>query len=415
MAAFEKTGLSRFTPSRERMGHTAEAGRQGGCGIVDPHALRQDDCPPFNNHRDNLTKSETVTIAAIESGVPLLIAARNIIADFHLMVRRKMESQLMPWIDRARDSLVASFGNGVVKDIQAVRAAIVSSWADQRADHQAQAGKTPNVRTRKARSSSSPADRCDMKVMHQICVRAKFARRNTCELRHADGKLVMFLAIDRVSKFTHVEFHDCAGKAEGAAFLRNVVEVFPYKIHTELTDNGMAFADLPKNRTGASRRFLGPHIFDRVCIAHGIEHRLTKPYHPWTNGQAERMNRTIKDATVKVYHYDDLKGLKVHVLAFVTAYNFANTSRRCDGERPIRQFATPGQRTRQTSKLTRTISFRDRTPSCRPSFGQIPQAVSGRSIEKLRLCLGRPDCCCHRRHLTLAAATIAAKPGSLPS
>jgi transposase InsO family protein len=41
----------------------------------------------------------------------------------------------------------------------------------------------------------------------------------------------------------------------------------------------------------------GGHIFDRVCDQHGIEHRLTKPYHPWTNGQAERMNRTIRDAT----------------------------------------------------------------------------------------------------------------------
>lgn len=86
----------------------------------------------------------------------------------------------------------------------------------------------------------------------------------SCELRHADGKLVMFLAIDRVSKFTYVEFHDSAGKMEGAAFLRAMIEVFPYQIHTVLTDNGMAFADLPKNRQGPSRCFLGPHIFDRV-------------------------------------------------------------------------------------------------------------------------------------------------------
>jgi len=146
---------------------------------------------------------------------------------------------------------------------------------------------------------------------------------DSCELRHADGKLVMFLAIDRVSKFTYVEFHDHAGKMEGAAFLKNVVAAFPYKINKVLTDNGMAFADLPNNREGPSRRFLGPHIFDRVCTEHGIEHRLTKPYHPWTNGQAERMNRTVKDATVKAFHYDGAKGLKDHVLAFVTAYNFA--------------------------------------------------------------------------------------------
>ncbi|MEO8716429.1 MAG: integrase core domain-containing protein, partial [Acetobacteraceae bacterium] len=107
----------------------------------------------------------------------------------------------------------------------------------------------------------------------------------------------------------------------GAAFLKNVVAAFPYKINKVLTDNGMAFADLPSNREGPSRRFLGPHIFDRVCTEHGIEHRLTKPYHPWTNGQAERMNRTVKDATVKAFHYDGAKGL--NVLVFVTAYNFA--------------------------------------------------------------------------------------------
>ena len=105
-----------------------------------------------------------------------------------------------------------------------------------------------------------------------------------CELRLAEGKLHMFLAIDRVSKFTHVAFYDAATKMNGAAFLREVIAVFPYAIHTVLTDTGMAFADLPKNRTGPSRRWLGPHIFDRVCREHGIEHRLTKPYHPWTNG-----------------------------------------------------------------------------------------------------------------------------------
>ena len=143
------------------------------------------------------------------------------------------------------------------------------------------------------------------------------------ELRLTGGKLNMFLAIDRVSKFTYVEFRDDAGKMNGAEFLRGVVAAFPYAIHTVLTDNGMAFADLPKNRTGPTRRYLGAHIFDRVCNEHGIEHKLTKPYHPWTNGQAERMNRTVKEATIKAFHYPDFESLKAHVLAFVSAHNFA--------------------------------------------------------------------------------------------
>lgn len=98
---------------------------------------------------------------------------------------------------------------------------------------------------------------------------------------------------------------------------------FIYKIHAVMIDNGMAFADRPKTSTGPSRHFPGPHIFDRICIEHGIEHHLTDSYHPWTNGQSERMNRTIKDETVKVFHGEDVVSLKAHVLAFVTAHNFA--------------------------------------------------------------------------------------------
>src|SRR5215204_6428120 len=92
-----------------------------------------------------------------------------------------------------------------------------------------------------------------------------------CELRLADDKLHMFLAINRVSKFAYVEFHDRTKMLNGSAFLQSVIEAFPYRIHTVLTDNGMAFADLPKNRNGPTRRWLGAHIFDRVCREHGIE------------------------------------------------------------------------------------------------------------------------------------------------
>jgi transposase InsO family protein len=63
--------------------------------------------------------------------------------------------------------------------------------------------------------------------------------------------------------------------------------------------------------------------FDMICEANSIEHRLTKPNHPWTNGQVERMNRTIKDATVKRFHYNNHDQLKAHLADFMAAYNFA--------------------------------------------------------------------------------------------
>jgi transposase InsO family protein len=95
-----------------------------------------------------------------------------------------------------------------------------------------------------------------------------------------------------------------------------------------LTDNGIQFT----NRKGDA--FAMEHIFDRVCREHGIEHRLTKVKHPWTNGQVERMNRTIKDATVKRFHYDSHEQLRSHLQDFLDAYNFARRLKTLAGLTP---------------------------------------------------------------------------------
>ena len=107
----------------------------------------------------------------------------------------------------------------------------------------------------------------------------------------------------------------------------------PYKIHTVLTDNGIQFADLPKSRKGPTAMFRG-HPFARVCRANGIEQRLTKIGHPWTNGQVERMNRTIKEAAVHRYYYQSHEQLQEHLDTFLCAYNFAKRLKTLNGLTP---------------------------------------------------------------------------------
>ncbi|MFT8379356.1 MAG: IS481 family transposase [Gluconobacter japonicus] len=110
-----------------------------------------------------------------------------------------------------------------------------------------------------------------------------FFHIDIAEVQTAEGKLHLFVAIDRTSKFAVTQL---VGKA------------------------------------------------DRKTAWEFLEHRLTKPNHPWTNGQVERMNRTIKEATVKRFHYDSHEQLRTHLNDFMAAYNFGRRLKTLSGLTP---------------------------------------------------------------------------------
>jgi transposase InsO family protein len=162
--------------------------------------------------------------------------------------------------------------------------------------------------------------------------------------RFPDDWLYLFVAIDRTSKFAVTKLAETADRRTAWEFLQYVLEVVPYKIHTILTDRaigtplvretlarGIQFAEQTRNRNTIYSRQMR---FDMICQANGIEHRLAKPNHPWTNGQVERMNRTIKDATVKRYHYDSHDQLRKHLADFMAAYNFGRRLKTLSGLTP---------------------------------------------------------------------------------
>jgi len=165
---------------------------------------------------------------------------------------------------------------------------------------------------------------------------------DVAEVRTEQGKLHMFVAIDRTSKFAFVELHEQATTAISKAFLLRLTAAVPYKIHTVLTDNGIQFTTpgsggsavpLIKEAIAKGERFRA-HPFELACATNDIEHRTTKPKHPWTNGQVERMNRTLKDATVKRFYYENHDQLRQHLADFVAAYNFGRRLKTLKGLTP---------------------------------------------------------------------------------
>ena len=162
------------------------------------------------------------------------------------------------------------------------------------------------------------------------------------EVRTEQGKLSLFVAIDRTSKFAFVELHEKATRGIAGDFLRHLIGAVPYRVHTVLTDNGTHFTT-PGNTASAAPLIkeaiargdlFRAHAFELACAQNDIDHRLTKPRHPWTKGQVERMNRTIKDATVRRYHYESHDPLRQHLADFVMAYNFGRRLKTLKGLTP---------------------------------------------------------------------------------
>jgi transposase-like protein len=68
-----------------------------------------------------------------------------------------------------------------------------------------------------------------------------FFHIDIAEVRTEEGKLYLYVAIDRTSKFAFVELHEKATTAASREFLLRLIAAVPYKIHTVLTDNGIQF------------------------------------------------------------------------------------------------------------------------------------------------------------------------------
>ena len=123
---------------------------------------------------------------------------------------------------------------------------------------------------------------------------------------------------------------------DAADFLRRLIEAVPYKVHTVLTDNGTHFTDPAGNTRSAAPTSRPPsiaeqkpvraHAFEYACAQNDIDHRLTKPKHPWTTW-ASRKNESHDQGRHRqtLLLRNPRPRCATYLRDFVNAYNFARS------------------------------------------------------------------------------------------
>ncbi len=128
------------------------------------------------------------------------------------------------------------------------------------------------------------------------------------KLRTEDGEIrkrFLYVAIDRCSRFVHLDVYDAENAANAVTFLKTVRKAFPFRITHVLTDRGSCFT---------------ADDFERACAKIKVSRRMTRPYTPQAKGMVERFNGGIASEVLGINvagHAD----LEILLAGFNRAYN----------------------------------------------------------------------------------------------
>jgi transposase InsO family protein len=144
-------------------------------------------------------------------------------------------------------------------------------------------------------------------------------------------KRYCFVAIDRATRMVFLRVYANKSAQSAHDFLTKCVKFFPFPIYTILTDNGREFTSKYLHPNSKKYRY---HLFELACDLFGIEHRLTRPYTPSTNGMVERTNSRIKRATIYKTDYVSFEHLIEDLNDWMLLYNFIRPHRRLNRKTP---------------------------------------------------------------------------------
>jgi transposase InsO family protein len=126
------------------------------------------------------------------------------------------------------------------------------------------------------------------------------------EVQTAEGKLYLFVGIDRTSKFAVTQLVDKADRRTAWEFLEHLLKAVPYRIHTILTDNGTEFT---------------ANAILTWCKDYGIEWHYIAPGKPMQNGYVESFNGRMRDELLNETLFHGLDHARAVIREWAEDYN----------------------------------------------------------------------------------------------
>jgi len=132
------------------------------------------------------------------------------------------------------------------------------------------------------------------------------------------GRIYQMTACDAATSFGWAKLYTDKSAEAACDFLDHLQRAsHGVRIQALLTDNGKEFTTHWQSKD---------HRFERALQDRGIQHRYTRVRHPWTNGFAERLNRTLLEEFYQVALrkriYRTLEELQLDLDQFLAFYNF---------------------------------------------------------------------------------------------
>jgi len=139
---------------------------------------------------------------------------------------------------------------------------------------------------------------------------------------------VLFVAIDDNSRFAAADILPDKTSESAAVFLENTLPRLPFHVECHYSDNGGEY------KGGAD------HVFMAACKRFGLSQKFTQPYHPWTNGKAERFIKTIIHEWLRKNTFKSYEERRSSLYKFIDEYNHTRPHMGLNGKTPSQRLSS---------------------------------------------------------------------------